>query len=57
MLWQDEPRAEQHTRTEDGLWLLREVVGIDQTLQLASLNKPLAMRDVYDKVQFADAAT
>ncbi|MEJ7595749.1 MAG: Uma2 family endonuclease [Planctomycetaceae bacterium] len=56
VLWQDEPRAEQHTRTEDGLWLLREVVGIDQTLQLASLNKQLALRDVYDKVQFADSA-
>ncbi len=57
VLWQDEPRAEQHTRTEDGLWLLREVVGMDQSLRLASLNKQLALRDVYDKVQFADAAT
>ncbi len=56
VLWQDEPRVEQHTRTEDGLWLLREVVGIDQSLRLASLNKQLALRDVYDKVQFADAA-
>lgn len=52
VLWQDEARAEQHTRTAEGLWLLREVVGIDQSLQLVSLGQPLAMRDVYDKVQF-----
>ncbi len=52
VFWQDEARVEQHTRTVEGLWLLREVVGIDQTLQLASLGKPLAMRDVYDKVEF-----
>ena len=50
--WQDEARVEQHTRTTDGLWLLREVVGIDQTLQLASLGQPLALSDVYDKVSF-----
>lgn len=49
---QDEPRVEQHTRTDDGLWLLREVAGIEKTLQLASLQQPLAMKDVYDKVDF-----
>jgi Uma2 family endonuclease len=52
VFWQEEARVEQHTRTADGLWLLREVVGIDQTLQLASLGQPLAMRDVYAKVDF-----
>ena len=44
--WQDEPRAEQHTRTEDGLWLLRQVVGIDQTLQLAARNESGERRGV-----------
>lgn len=52
VFWQDEARAEQHTRTPEGLWLLREVVGIDAVLQLASLQSPLAMKDVYDKVNF-----
>ncbi len=52
VFWQDEARVEQHTRTAEGLWLLREVAGIDQTLHLFSLDAPLAMRDVYDKVNF-----
>ncbi len=52
VFWQDSPRVEQHTLTQDGLWLLREVVGIDNSVQLASLGKPLALRDAYDKVKF-----
>ncbi len=52
VLWQDEPHVEQHTRTAEGLWLLREIVGLDQTLQLASLAQPLRLCDAYDKVSF-----
>jgi Uma2 family endonuclease len=52
VLWQDEARAEHHTRTDEGLWLLREVVGIDQSLRLKCLAQPLELRDVYDKVEF-----
>lgn len=52
VLWQDEARVEQHTRTAEGLWLLREVVGMDEVLQLVSLTQPLPLRDVYDKVDF-----
>lgn len=52
VFWQDEAKVEQHTRRKDGLWLLREVVGIESTLRLASLDEPLALRDVYDKVDF-----
>lgn len=52
VLWQDEARAEHHTRTDEGLWLLREVIGIDKSLQLKCLNQPLELRDVYDKVEF-----
>ncbi len=53
VFWQDEARVEQHSRTADGLWLLREVVGVDKTLQLASLRRPLAMSDAYDKVELS----
>ncbi|MEZ6136768.1 MAG: Uma2 family endonuclease [Pirellulaceae bacterium] len=53
VFWQDDARVEQHTRTAHGLWLLRDVVGLEQTLQLASLNQPLALRDAYDKVEFS----
>lgn len=52
VLWQDEARAEHHTRTDEGLWLLREVIGIDKSLQLKCLTQPLALQDVYDKVNF-----
>ncbi|MCA9131428.1 MAG: hypothetical protein KDB22_30300 [Planctomycetales bacterium] len=51
VFWQDEVRVEQHTRTAEGLWLLREVVGLEQTLQLVSLHSPLALRDAYAKVE------
>lgn len=51
IFWQDEARVEQHTKTDEGLWLLRELVGIDEVLQLASLQQPLALRDAYDKVK------
>jgi Uma2 family endonuclease len=54
VLWQDQPRAEQHVRTEDGLWLLREIVGIDQSIQLASIGAAIAMADIYDKVVFPE---
>ena len=52
--WQDEARVEQHTRTSEGLWLLRELVGLDKTLQLQSIKHPLALSQVYDKVVFIE---
>jgi Uma2 family endonuclease len=52
VFWQDEARVEQHTRTHEGLWLLREVVGMDAILQLPSLNVSLSLKDAYDKVVF-----
>jgi len=52
VFWQDEARAEQHTRSPEGLWLLRDIVGIEAVIQLASLDSSLAMKDVYDKVDF-----
>lgn len=52
VFWQDEARAEQRTRNSEGLWLLRDIVGIEAVIQLASLDSSLAMKDVYDKVDF-----
>ncbi len=52
VFWQDEARVEQHTRTAEGLWLLREVTGSTSVLQLTSIGQPLALKDVYDKVVF-----
>lgn len=52
VFWQDEVRVEQHTRTTDGLWLLREVAGREAILYLSSLGASLPLREVYDKVEF-----
>jgi len=52
VLWQDEARVEQHTRTPDGLWLLREIAGVESTVHLESIGKSLSLTDVYDKVSF-----
>jgi len=52
VVWQDEARVEQHTKTPEGLWLLREIVGIEETIQLASIGQPLTMGDVYHKIRF-----
>ncbi len=49
---QDEPRVEQHTRTAEGNWLLRELAGLDAVLFLYSLEVNLPLREVYDKVDF-----
>jgi len=53
VLCQDQARAEQHVRNEDGLWVLRQIKGIAQVIQLASLDAGIAMADNYDKVVFA----
>lgn len=52
VLWQSEPRVEQHQRTDEGLWLLREISSIDDVLKLVSVDMELKLRDVYEKVDF-----
>ncbi len=51
VLWQGEARVEHHSRTSDGLWLLRDINGLDQLLQLASIGHLLPLRTVYKKVK------
>ena len=49
---QDKPRVEHHWRTEEGLWVLRDVEGLDETLHLVSLDCELTLGEVYAKVNF-----
>lgn len=49
---QDQPRVEHHFRIEGELWSLRDVVGLEQTLHLVSLNCDLPLAAVYAKVKF-----
>ncbi len=52
VFWQDEARVEQHTRTSEGLWLLRDISGVNQTIQLASIGLLLPLGTAYKKVSF-----
>lgn len=56
IFWQDEPRVEQRTRTDDGEWLLRNFAGLEQRFDLQSISGSLTLGDAYDKVRFDDDA-
>jgi Uma2 family endonuclease len=51
VLWQDQAKIEQHTRTVEGFWLLREIKGIDKSVFLRSLEgAEIRLTDIYYKV-------
>jgi len=52
VIWQDRPQVEQHQKTSDGLWLLREIVGIEQALNLVSIDCSVPLSEIYAKVSF-----
>lgn len=49
---QDSPRIEHYLRQKNGEWLLRDAVGLEDQLNLPSLDCSLMMKDVYRKVTF-----
>ncbi|MDA0591017.1 MAG: Uma2 family endonuclease [Planctomycetota bacterium] len=49
---QDQARIEHHFLNEGELWSLRDVEGVDEVLQLASLRHDLPLTEVYSKVEF-----
>jgi Uma2 family endonuclease len=52
---QDQVRVERYTRQGDE-WLLAELGGLGETLDLASIDCAVRLRDVYAKVRFGAAA-
>ncbi len=52
---QHEPRVEQYVRQSNNEWLLSTVAGMDGSLYLASIECTLALRDIYDRVEFPPA--
>ncbi len=54
LIAQDSYRVEHYVRQHNGQWLLSDVVGIDATLELASIGCTLSLADVYEKVTFED---
>lgn len=55
VLWQDQARAEQYTKTDDGDWLLHDSRGLEASIDLVSVHNKLKLADVYDKVNFDTA--
>lgn len=52
---QHTPRVEQYVRQPNDDWLLSTVTGMDGSLYLASIDCTLALRDIYDRVEFPPA--
>ncbi len=52
LIAQDNPRIERFLRQNHGNWLLNNVVGLDASLQLESINTHLALANVYQKLTF-----
>ena len=53
---QTEPRVELFERGENGHWDYSLVAGLENSVTIPSLNVTLALSEVYDQVDFADAA-
>jgi hypothetical protein len=47
---QDEVRVEHFVKQPDGSWTLFDLRSLDATATLASIDCPLSLRDVYEKV-------
>jgi Uma2 family endonuclease len=56
LIAQDAPRVERFARTSPGQWLLSEAVGLDSSIELASIGCVLRLADVYEQVSFGDSA-
>ena len=50
---QEEPKIERFLRNDDGTWTLTEAAGLDSTLPLPALGIEIALREIYDKVDFS----
>ncbi len=54
---QDRPHIERFVRQEDGSWNLTEANGMDASITLATLELPLALADIYEKVEFDEPSS
>ena len=46
------PQIEKYVKHGDGFWMLSEASGLDGSITLESIDCPLSLADVYDKVNF-----
>lgn len=55
LIHQDEPRAEQYVRTENNDWLFRDTAGLENLLQISSLNISIPLAEIFARVEFPPA--
>ena len=53
LISQDTPHIEHLLRQKDNTWLLSDTIGLDASLNLASIGCTLAMAEVYERVSFS----
>ena len=51
---QDEALIEKYVKSGDGFWVLSEAVGINSEIKFDSIDCVVALKEVYDKVNFSD---
>ncbi len=54
LISQTSANIEKYVKHGDGFWMLSEASGLDDTITLESIDCPLSLADVYDKVDFMD---
>lgn len=52
LISQKSPSIEKYVKHGDGFWMLSEAYGLDSSITLESIDCPLSLSDVYDKVNF-----
>ncbi len=52
LISQNEPRIENYTRQPDGVWTSSEIVGLDATLDLPSIDCRLPLAELYRRIEF-----
>jgi len=55
LIAQSEPRVEHFARQSDDSWLLRIAKSLDAEIEIASIGCILKLREIYERVPFADA--
>jgi len=48
------PQIEKYVKHGDGFWMLSEAAGLENSIELESINYNLSLAEVYDKVNFDD---
>jgi len=56
LIYQNAPFIEHHVKQADGRWTHNAADGIDDVLQILSIEIELSLREIYDRVEFAETS-